>query len=97
MNIHYSPSLPRINYVTEIKIYNIYIIYNTLSGANQTFCSQEIVDFFTKINMQDNYGEYIEIDSIKKDKEWMRLVKWIRDSFSGDLLCLKNKCQQAYP
>ena len=28
--------------------------------------------------MQDNYGEYIEIDSIKKDKEWMRLVKWIR-------------------
>lgn len=67
------------------------LLYNTLSGANQTFCSQEIVDFFTKINMQDNYGEYIEIDSIKKDKEWMRLVKWIRDSFSGDLLCLKNK------
>ena len=32
------------------------LLYNTLSGANQTFCSQEIVDFFTKINMQDNYG-----------------------------------------
>ena len=66
------------------------LIYNTLSGNYIEFDNKTISLLFNKIISSEYYGAYID-DSIFENIDFKRIAKWIKDTFSGDILFLNNE------
>ena len=67
------------------------LLYNTLSSSCYTFNNGSLCKIFQQFSESSNRVLPIELESYHKDPDWSRLISWIKDSFSGDLIPMEGR------